>query len=271
MTPDPSQDERARRLAERYASEARAYQELWSPVLEGLASRALRDVDSTGVARILDVGTGVGTLLPELKEAFRAASVLGVDRSEGMLALAPRAHPLAVMDACRLGLVPRVFDLAVLAFVLFHFADARGGLIEVKRVLRSGGIVGTVTWGTEFESEATRVWTRELDAHGAQALDTEADVAQHELMNTPEKIAALLASAGFVSIRSWVERHERTIGLEHLLRLRTRFGGGKRRFESLDPATQPACLAEVRRRLDALRPEDFVASAQIVYSVARAP
>jgi SAM-dependent methyltransferase len=203
--------------------------------------------------------------------AFPEATLLGVDASAGMLALAPRGYDLATMDASNLALAPDAFDLVMLAFVLFHLREPRLGLAEARRVLRPGGVVATVTWGTELESEATRIWTRVLDDHGAQQLDADSEPAQHALMDTPEKIATLLDSAGLVSIRSWAERHERRIGAEHLLRLRTSFGGSKRRFDSLDPGAQSACLDSARRRLELASPEDFVASAQVVYSVASAP
>jgi SAM-dependent methyltransferase len=264
-------DDRVGQLAERYASQSRAYQELWGPVLEKLGERLLREVDCTGIARVLDIGTGVGVLLPHLARTFRGATVIGVDRSPGMLACVPNGPILAVMDASHLALAPRAFDLAVLAFVLFHLPEPIVGLVEAGRVLRAGGRIATATWGTELESAATQVWTEELDAHGAAPLDAASDLAQHELVDTPEKLAGLLASAGFVSIRSWSEQSTHTLGGEHLVRLRTSVGRSKHRFDSLDRASQSACLASARHRFAALRPEDFMARAQVVYSVARAP
>jgi ubiquinone/menaquinone biosynthesis C-methylase UbiE len=271
MSQVPSQAERGSRIADRYSSQAREYQDLWWPVLAGLAQPVLREVDRAQVNRVLDIGTGIGALLAPIESAFPEATVLGVDLSEGMLRLAPPGRHVAVMDASNLALSPKTFDLAVLAFMLFHMPDPRQGLVQARRVLRSGGSVATVTWGTEFESEATRVWAKELDDHGAQPVDAVAEPSQHELVDSPTKIAALLASAGFNSIRSWVERHERIISADHLRRLRTSYGGNKRRFDSMDTGAQSAFLSSVRNRLASLSAQDFIARADIVYSVARLP
>lgn len=56
--------------------------------------------------RIVDVGTGVGSLMPDILAAFPQASLVGIDRSAGMLALAPRDRGMlrAVADARQLPL-----------------------------------------------------------------------------------------------------------------------------------------------------------------------
>ncbi len=87
------------KLTDRYNREAHAYRELWAPVLRSAGRSLLQELAHTPVQRILDVGTGVGTLLPDLRAAFPDAFVLGVDRAHGMIALAPEEFPRAVMDA----------------------------------------------------------------------------------------------------------------------------------------------------------------------------
>jgi SAM-dependent methyltransferase len=265
--PDP----RVRDLSARYAREARAYKELWAPVLRPLGTRLVGELRGSTAKRILDIGAGTGSLLSALREAFPEASVVGVDRSPGMLALAPRDTPLAVMDAARLAFAPDSFDLLILAFMLFHLPDPGEGLTEARRVLRPGGRVGTVTWGSDFESEASRAWNAELDAHGADPLDADVDLAHHELVDTPEKMKALLGSSGFTDAHAWLEDYEHRMDPNYLVRLRTGVGRNKRRFDSLEPSVQAACLDSARRRLAALGPEDFVARGKIVYAVARIP
>src|SRR6266446_5221571 len=97
------QDVLAEKLTERYNREAYAYRDLWGPVLRTAGVRLLAELGNTPIHRIVDVGTGVGSLLPDLHSAFPDALLLGVDRAEGMLKLAPREVPLAVMDARQLG------------------------------------------------------------------------------------------------------------------------------------------------------------------------
>jgi SAM-dependent methyltransferase len=212
----------------------------------------------------MDVGAGVGSLLPDLRAAFPNAGILGVDRSLGMLSLADGAACRAVMDAGRLGFKSCSMDLLLMVFMLFHLESPALGLREARRLLRDGGRLGVVTWGGEFESRATLVWTECLDGFiGAP----EPATAANDAFDTPEKMEMLLRSAGYARARAWMEELAYTIEPEHLLRLRTTVGSQRPRFESLDAALQLECLTQVRRKLNQLAPEDFVARGNIVYSV----
>lgn len=142
-------DERVESLTRRYTEEAGAYQELWAPVLHDVGLGLLRELRGTGPDLVLDVGSGAGTLLPDLQAAFPGARVIGVDRAFGMLQLAPRGPARAVMDAAQLAIAARSVDVALLAFVLFHLPEPRAGLVEARRVLRPGGRVATVTWASD--------------------------------------------------------------------------------------------------------------------------
>ena len=263
------QDILAEKLTERYNREAYAYRDLWGPVLRTAGVRLLAELGNTPIHRIVDVGTGVGSLLPDLHSAFPDALLLGVDRAEGMLKLAPREVPLAVMDARQLALPPTCVDLVLLVFMLFHLKKPADGLGEARRVLRKGGRVGTLTWAGELESTATRIWTECLDEHGATKADPDTET-RHAAVDTPEKMDNLLRSAGFTSPRSWTYDLVSTLDLEHLLKLRTTMGSAKPRFDSLDPITREVCMTNARRRLEGLAREDFVTRGRIVYSVANA-
>lgn len=254
-------------LTDRYDREARAYRELWAPILRTGALVLVRELAGARVQRVLDVGTGVGSLLPDLNAAFPEAVVLGIDRSHGMLSLAQGRVPRAVMDARQLALPPESVDRVLMVFMLFHLERPELGLREARRVLRAGGRVGTLTWRTELVSNATRIWTECLDAHGATPADPEA-AARHDAVDTPEKVEALLHSAGFTSARSWTSDLATTIDAEHLIRLRTSLGSAKPRFDSLAPAAREACVAAARARMGHLAHEDFIARAEVVYSVA---
>ena len=262
-----SGDVRATQLAERYDREAATYRDLWAPILHVAARDFVRQCASTPAGRILDIGAGVGMLLPELHAAFLDAGVIGIDRSHGMLRLAPAGFACAVMDAAQLAVRPACADWVFFAFMLFHLSIPLDGLREAQRVLRPDGRVGTLTWGGDLESKATRIWTECLDAHGAAAPDPETQP-RHDLVDTPEKMENLLRHAGFRKIHVRNADLVYTIGLDHLLRLRTHLGSAKPRYDSLDPQAQEACVAEARRRMQELSPDDFVARGRIVQATA---
>ena len=123
------------RLSRRYSRQARAYRKLWDPVLRAPGEKLVRRLRGPRVESVVDIGTGIGTLLPVIGEIFPRATILGVDRSLGMLKLAPRGVALAAMDASELGIATASIDLVILAFVLFHLPDPLRGLCEVRRGL----------------------------------------------------------------------------------------------------------------------------------------
>ena len=125
-------------------------------------------------ARILDVGCGTGDLSVEFAEV---APVFGCDFSHPMLTIgakkagaAATRHPVAMLegDALRLPFADSTFDSAVSAFVLRNLADLRAGILEMRRVVRPGGVLGVLEFGmprtpvlgTVYEFYFTRVLPR---------------------------------------------------------------------------------------------------------------
>jgi SAM-dependent methyltransferase len=235
-----------------------------------MAQRLVRAMPLADAEAVLDVGAGAGALIPDLKAAAPRAWVVGVDGAIGMLRVA-RANvsvPLAAMDIQQLAIRDSVFDAALLAFVLFHLPDPVQGLSEIGRVLRPGGVLGVTTWGTGQGFPASAVWDEELAAAGAgpDPFDTEG---RDDLMNTPEKLTALLGEAGFTLIEAWSERFEHRWTAESLTEQRTNCGAYRRRIDTLDEEARGSCLARVRERLDALGEEDLVYRPEINFAIAR--
>jgi SAM-dependent methyltransferase len=87
-----------------YSAAAEGYAAFWSPVILPPARQMLQALPWDGTRRILDIGTGTGALIPEIRRLAPIASVMGIDPSLGMLARARGTHaPLAAMDAMASG------------------------------------------------------------------------------------------------------------------------------------------------------------------------
>ncbi|MEZ5322203.1 MAG: ubiquinone/menaquinone biosynthesis methyltransferase [Microthrixaceae bacterium] len=86
---------------------------------------------------LVDLACGTGDFCHELADnGFR---VLGVDRSHGMLAAAPRPFPRVQADALRLPLPDASVDGATCGFALRNFASLPPFFEELGRVVRPGG------------------------------------------------------------------------------------------------------------------------------------
>jgi SAM-dependent methyltransferase len=258
------------RLARNYSGSADGYAEFWSPLIRPVGRWLLESLPWSDADRVLDVGTGTGALVPDIRHFAPAARIVGIDCSLGMLALgACKGAHLAVMDAMNLGLRTAQFDVAVMAFVLFHVPDPIGALAEVKRVLRPGAAVGIVTWADDPEPRAGTIWNEELDAWAAW--DPSPQTRREELMNTPEKLAQLLTTVGFAPGRIWVERIEHQWDVARFTGLRTSFGTTKRRLATLEPGRRAAFLERMAKRMAQLRGEDLLYRGVAVCAVATAP
>jgi SAM-dependent methyltransferase len=253
-------------LSQRYSKEAIAYRDLWAPVILPPAVRLLKEIEPAKF--VLEIGAGTGSLLPALRLSCPDALILGVDRSQGMLRLA--SGNVALMDAMQLALASERFDLALMNFVLFHLSDPLAGLKEAHRVLKSGGQVGTVTWGSDLVSAATTIWDEELELHGAPPPpDPSQTQTRHDWVDTPDKMNALLTSAGFHPVRAWQEQYEHMIDADHLIRLRTSLGRHRARFDALTALERESCVNRARERMSLLRADEFLVKGWIVYALGR--
>jgi arsenite methyltransferase len=151
--------------------------------------------------RILDVGCGPGFYCAELlHEVGESGSIVGVDGSAAMLALAARrcgGHDnveLHEAEAVALPVEDSSFDGALCVQVLEYVADPTAGLAQMHRALRAGGriVVWDVDWATvSVHSENAALTERVLDAWDEH-------LAHRSL---PRTLAARLRSVGFDDVR----------------------------------------------------------------------
>ena len=109
------------------------------------AIEAAEQVCGPGGGRILEVGVGTGISLPDYAHKNR---LVGIDLSEPMLRKAhervaehklSNVDVLAVMDAERMALPDRSFDVVVAQFVITAVPNPETTLDEFVRVIRPGG------------------------------------------------------------------------------------------------------------------------------------
>ena len=263
---DPGQRSREK-LTKLYTNAADAYKNLWAPELLPLGRELLPHLSLDTARTVLEVGTGVGQLLPDLRASAPDAIVVGTDLSYGMLRLASHEFQRAVMDASQLAFKDESFDRGILAFILFHLFNPQQGVTEIARVLRPGGVVGTATWGDQQDPEAYDIWFEELATHGAPPPDPE--FARFELVDKPEKVEELMGNAGLLPVNSWVGEYRASGNPDEFLAHRSGHGQSRLRLEAMPSEARNSCLERARSRLERLGPEGFEERADVVYVVAR--
>jgi SAM-dependent methyltransferase len=171
-----------------------------------VASEFLAWLDQPPQRRWLDLGCGTGALCEAIVERCAPALVVGVEPSEGFLAVArerlrDRAS-LRIGTASALPLDDAAVDVAVSGLVLNFVPDVSAALAELRRVTRPGGTLAAYLWDyADGMQLIRRFWdaAAALDARAA-ALD---EGARFPLCRA-EPLAALFAEAGLrdVAVRA---------------------------------------------------------------------
>jgi SAM-dependent methyltransferase len=181
--------------------EVASYDSLAGRVTSRVAEPMLDAVGAGSGMRLLDVATGPGYVAA--RAAGRGADVVGLDRSEAMLAFARSRLPDVEFvhgDATALPFDEAAFDAYVAAFVLLHLGRPELAAAEAARVVAPGGKAAFSVW----DEPARGRWLGIL-------LDAVADVGAQAPPGIPpgpplfrfaddDAFAALLEGAGFIDV-----------------------------------------------------------------------
>lgn len=203
------------------SSAAEVYEEFFVPALFAQWAGPVCDAARLASGQtVLDVACGTGVLALEAASRVSAeGSVVGLDRNEGMLAVASRksdgidwrlgqAETLSFPDGC--------FDAVISQFGLMFFDDRVAALREMWRVLRPGGRLAVAVWDGLENCPGYAVMTSLLQRlfgdHIADALRVPYVLGDAEVLRglfadagvQDATVATPSGTATFPSIASWV-------------------------------------------------------------------
>lgn len=262
---------------ERYDRIAAGYARWWAPVLAPAVAELVDELGlrSAGWARVLDLGTGTGQLGLRAVERWPAATIVGVDASAGMLALATADADdrLAPTERSRFETVTAMadalpfddgsFDAVVSSFVLQLVPNRARALREARRVLRPAGLLAYVSWlDDDRQFKPDELYDELLDELGLESRWTGGRSGD---IPSVERAAGELRRAGFagVSARRGALRHRFTV--ESYLAFLTEFDE-ETYLAELEPDLRDRLLGSLRRRLERLREPDMTMTYPIVFA-----
>jgi SAM-dependent methyltransferase len=153
--------------------------------------------------RVLDVGTGTGSLAAALEASMPASEIVGVDPSEGFIAYArknaksPHVH-FEVGDAQALKFKGGSFDNTLALLVMNFIPDHNKAVAEMRRVTRVQGTVSACVWDYDSGMQMLRFFWDE-----AIALDpaVEPKDERHMKLSREGQLGDLWRWAGLVNIK----------------------------------------------------------------------
>ncbi len=168
---------------------------------------APRFVDFTALperGRMLDVGSGTGSLAFAIAERKRLVRVLGIDRSREYVAYSISRNPFPdragfeVGDAQQLHFPDASFEAALSLLVFNFIPDSKKALLELRRVTKPGGRLSAAVWDY---GEGMRMLRTFWDAAvhmdpGAEKLDE-----KHMPLCRAGELSALWRQAGLENVR----------------------------------------------------------------------
>jgi ubiquinone/menaquinone biosynthesis C-methylase UbiE len=141
-------------VQEEYAELAPRYDGRWAFYVETTVQKTLDRLALQGDERILDLGCGTGALLQRLVALAPETTLIGVDLSAPMLAVArqklPEAVELHVGKVESLPFAQESFDRVISTSAFHYFREPAQALQAIKRVLKPGGVLVITDWCNDY-------------------------------------------------------------------------------------------------------------------------
>ena len=150
--------------------QAAGYEDFFGPITTRIVGPLLDAAEAASGTRLLDVGTGPGYAAAQAAE--RGATVVGLDRVEGMLTLARRDYPRLDFrqgDVEALPFPDQLFDAVVGNFILLHLGRPEQAAAEFVRVLAPNGRLALSVWDVPEQARFLGVLVDAVAATGASA------------------------------------------------------------------------------------------------------
>jgi ubiquinone/menaquinone biosynthesis C-methylase UbiE len=262
--------------------DAVAWDNYWVPVFRLFARDLVKSASPSLGDVVLDLGTGSGVAAIEVCKAVPSLGlVVGIDRSDAMIALARRKVVRAGLRNARfikmsgedLHFPDGFFDVAI-SNCGIGISDFSKGLKELLRVLRPGGVLVFNDWhlidvrphrvfGEVLGEYRTRSPSPQLARERSALASTES---YHHSLSSERQLEMVL-DAGFSRARLTNRRYRvRMRGTEDYLRMRLCRATIRREISEMSPAQRRLFLSELRARLhNFVKKNSFVFDWDIFY------
>ena len=266
--------------AARYDRIALGYARWWAPVLAPAVGELLDDVAPRidGVHELVDIGAGTGQLALNALVRWPDVSIVGVDASAGMCAVADseadrvlpaRERPRfrsAVGQADRLPFPDGAFDAALSSFVFQLVPNRARALREARRVLRPGGQLAYVTWLEDarlFLPDST--FDEVLDEFDFEPRESDGRSGD---VPSVDRAAGELRRAGFSGVTAHGGVLEHRFTVDGYVAFLTEFDE-ETLFAELEPDVRESLISTLRMRLSTLTGDEMTMRYPIVFASGR--